>query len=176
VVFASLVGAVIFLGSFKEWFPWMPPVLQNWYVLWALATPVQFWAGYQFYHGAWGALKHRTSNMNTLIAVGTSVAYLYSAAATVFPDFFNVEQAEAKVYFDTAAIIIALILLGRFLEAQAKGRTSEAIRKLMGLQPKTARVLRGGEEVDLPIEEVVPDDIILVRPGERIPVDGVVIE
>ena len=176
VLFAASLGSVIFLGSFREWFPWMPSFLQNWYVLWALATPVQFWAGAQFYTGAWGALKHRTTNMNTLIAVGTSTAYFFSAAATLFPTFFSVEQADAKVYFDTAAIIIALILMGRYLEARAKGQTSEAIRKLMGLQPKTARVMREGEEVDLSIEDVVPGDIIVVRPGESIPVDGVVVE
>jgi Cu+-exporting ATPase len=176
VLFAAGIGIIIFLGSFKEWFPWMPSFLQNLYVLWALATPVQFWTGWQFYHGAWGALKHKTTNMNTLIAVGTSTAYFYSAAATIFPDFFRVEQAEAKVYFDTAAIIIALILMGRFLEARAKGQTSEAIRKLMGLQPKTASVMRDGQEMDVPIEDVGPGDIIVVRPGESIAVDGVVIE
>jgi len=176
VLIATGMGTIIFLGSFREWFPWMPSFLQNWYVLWALATPVQFWAGWQFYHGAWGALKHKTTNMNTLIAVGTSTAYFYSAAATIFPDFFRVEQAEAKVYFDTAAIIIALILLGRFLEARAKGQTSEAIRKLMSLQPKTASVLRDGQEVDVPIKDVVPGDVIVVRPGESVPVDGVVTE
>ena len=173
---AAVLGAVIFLGSFDEWFPWMPSVLQNWYALWALATPVQFWAGAQFYRGAWGALQHKTTNMNTLIAVGTSVAYFYSAAATLFPDFFATAGSDAKVYFDTAAIIIALILLGRFLEARAKGQTSEAIRKLMGLQPPTARLVRDGQEVDVPVEEVVPGDVVLVRPGERIPVDGEVIE
>ena len=173
---AAVLGAVIFLGSFDEWFPWMPSVLQNWYALWALATPVQFWAGAQFYRGAWGALKHKTTNMNTLIAVGASVAYFYSAAATLFPDFFATAGSDAKVYFDTAAIIIALILLGRFLEARAKGQTSEAIRKLMGLQPPTARLVRDGQEVDVPVEEVVPGDVVLVRPGERIPVDGEVIE
>ena len=176
ILLATGIGIIIFLGSFKEWFPWMPPFLQNWYVLWTLATPVQFWAGWQFYQGAWGALKHKTTNMNTLIAVGTSTAYFYSAAATIFPDFFQVEQAEAKVYFDTAAIIVALILLGRFLEARAKGQTSEAIRKLMGLQPKTASVLRDGQEVDVPIEDVVLGDVIVVRPGESIPVDGIVTE
>jgi Cu+-exporting ATPase len=176
VTFAAALGSLIFLGSFKEWFPWMPSFLQNWYVLWALATPVQFWSGWQFYHGAWGALNHKTTNMNTLIAVGTSVAYFYSAAATVFPDFFQVERAEAKVYFDTAAIIIALVLLGRYLEARAKRQTSEAIRKLMSLQPKTARVVREGQEMDVPIEDVVPGDVVVVRPGERIPVDGVVTE
>jgi Cu+-exporting ATPase len=176
LLFASGFGAIIFLGSFKEWFPWMPSLLQNWYVLWVLATPVQFWAGAQFYHGAWGALKHKTTNMNTLIAIGTSTAYFYSAVATIFPDFFRVGEAEAKVYFDTAAIIIALILIGRFLEARAKVQTSEAIRKLMGLQPKTASVIRDGQQIDVPIEDVILGDVIVVRPGESIPVDGVVID
>ncbi len=170
------LGALVFLGSFKEWFPWMPSFLQNWYVLWALATPVQFWAGWQFYRGAWGALKHKTTNMNTLIAVGTSVAYFYSAAATVFPGFFEAKGLVTKVYFDTAAIIIALILLGRYLEARAKGQTSEAIRKLMGLQAKTARVVRDGQEMDILISQVAIGDVVVVRPGEKVPVDGEVIE
>ncbi|MBI4199889.1 MAG: heavy metal translocating P-type ATPase [Chloroflexi bacterium] len=172
VLVASALGAAIFLGSFPEWFPWVPRLLQNGYVLWALATPVQFWAGWQFYHGAWGALKHRTSTMNTLIALGTSVAYAYSAVATVAPGLVTTSSQTAKTYFDTASIIIALILLGRYLEARAKGQTSEAIRKLMGLRPKTARVLRDGVERDIPIDDVVPGDTVLVRPGERVPVDG----
>jgi len=176
LVVAAALAAVIFLGSFQEWFPWMPGVLQNWFALWALATPVQFWAGAQFYRGAWAAAKHRTTNMNTLIAVGTSVAYFYSAAATLFPSFFETATVEAKVYFDTAAIIIALILLGKFLEARAKGQTSEAIRKLMGLQAKTARLERDGQEVDVPIDEVAIGDVVVVRPGEKIPVDGEVLE
>ncbi|MCZ6614514.1 MAG: cation transporter, partial [Chloroflexi bacterium] len=170
VAFAAVLGVVIFLGSFKEWFPWMPSFLQNWYVLWALATPVQFWVGAQFYRGAWGAAKQRTTNMNTLIAVGTSVAYIYSAAATLFPDFFSTQGVEAKVYFDTAAIIITLILLGRLLEARAKGQTSEAIRTLMMLRPKTVRVVRDGEERDIPIAQVVSGDTVVVRPGERVAV------
>ncbi len=173
---ASGLGVLIFLGSFRELFPWVPSFLQNWYTLWALATPVQLWAGWQFYHGAWGGLKHRTANMNTLIAVGTSVAYAFSAAATLFPDALSVEQADAKVYFDTAAIIIALILFGRYLEARAKGRTSEAIRKLMGLQPKHATIMRDGAETSVPVEDVVPGDVVVVRPGERLPVDGVVVQ
>ena len=173
---AAGLGILIFLGSFREWFPWMPSFLQNWYFLWALATPVQLWAGAQFYRAAWGAAKHRTTNMNTLIAVGTSVAYIYSAVVTVFPDLFAAEGVEATVYFDTAAIIIALIILGRFLEARAKGQTSDAIRKLMGLRPKTARVVRDGLDVDIPIEEVVVGDIVVVRPGESIPVDGEVVD
>jgi Cu+-exporting ATPase len=153
---------------------WMPSFLDNHYLLWVLATPVQFWAGWQFYRGTWGALKHKRANMNTLIAVGTSAAYLYSVAAILFPGLFTTGGREANVYFDTAAIIIALILLGRFLEARAKGQTSEAIKKLIGMQPKMALVLRNGEEREIPIEDVQVGDLILVRPGERVPVDGTI--
>jgi len=141
-----------------------------------IQTPVQFWIGSQFYAGAISAARHRTTNMNTLIAVGTSAAYIYSVTATFFPSVFEIEGYSAHVYFDTAATIIVLILLGRLFESRAKGRTSEAIKKLMGLQPKTARVIRDGQETDLPIEEVEVGDIILVRPGERVPVDGIVKE
>ncbi len=115
--------------------------------MFVLATPVQFWAGWQFYRGAWAALRHRTSDMNTLIAVGTSVAYLYSAAVTFFPGAFEGAAGagfEAAVYYDSAVIIIGLILLGRYLEARAKGQTGAAMRRLMGLQAKTARVVRRG--------------------------------
>ena len=182
------LGLLIFMGSFKEWFPWMPGILQNWYVLWALATPVQFWCGAQFYQAGLSAARHGTTNMNTLIALGTSVAYFYSAVITAFPSLFESVTShgaehvagsvmpEAMVYFDTAAIIIALILLGRFLEARAKGQTSEAIRKLMGLRPKTARVVRDGQEQDIPLEQVIVGDVVVVRPGERVPVDGQVTE
>jgi Cu+-exporting ATPase len=141
-----------------------------------IQTPVQFWVGWQFYGGAIAAARHRTTNMNTLIAVGTSAAYLYSVTATFFPSVFEIRGYTAHVYFDTAATIIVLILLGRFFEARAKGRTSEAIKKLIGLQPKTARVIRDAQERDLPIEEVEIGDMILVRPGEKVPVDGVVRE
>ena len=137
----------------------------------ALATPVQVWAARQFYVSAWGALKHGTSNMNTLIALGTSVAYGYSAAITVFGP---IGSGSGATYFDTSATIIALILFGRLLEARAKGSASDAIRALMSLQPRTARVIRDGGEADVPIADVVPDDSVVVRPGERIPVDGVV--
>ncbi|RLG05939.1 MAG: heavy metal translocating P-type ATPase, partial [Thaumarchaeota archaeon] len=143
-------------------------------LLWALATPVQFWAGLRFYRGAWGALKHRTSDMNTLIAVGTSVAYFYSMIAVLFPGLFTTGVAEPHLYFDTSAAIIALILLGRFLEARARGQTSAAIKKLIGMQPKTALVIREGEEREIPVEEAQVGDLILVRPGERVPVDGIV--
>jgi Cu+-exporting ATPase len=167
-----ILGLLIFLGSSRHWFPWIPSFLGNFYVLWALATPVQFWIGWQFYKGAWGAFKHRNAEMNTLIAVGTSAAYIYSVVATLFPSFFEAGGIKPEVYFDTSALIIVLILLGRLLEARAKGQTSEAIKKLMGLQPKTARVIREGKEIDIPVEEVLVGDTIIVRPGEKIPVDG----
>ncbi|HEV7843255.1 MAG TPA: heavy metal translocating P-type ATPase, partial [Pyrinomonadaceae bacterium] len=158
----------------------------NWLQL-ALTSPVVFYCGWQFYRGAWAAFRHRAADMNTLIAVGTGAAYLYSVAATLAPRFFATTPNDsmagmkgmtnapmAPVYFEAASVIIALIILGRLLESRAKGRTSEAIRKLIGLQAKTARVIREGREVDLPVEEAVPGDLILVRPGEKIPVDGVV--
>jgi len=170
-----IISVLIFLGS-SEWIPGTPEILSNFFVLWILATPVQFWVGWQFYKGAWGAFVHRNADMNTLIAVGTSAAYLYSVSATFVPSFFIKGGVEPKVYFDTSTIIITLILLGRLLEARAKGQTSEAILKLAGLQAKTARVMRDGKETDIPIEEVLVEDIVLVRPGEKIPVDGIIIE
>jgi Cu+-exporting ATPase len=148
----------------------------SFFLQFVIQTPVQLWVGWQFYTGALAAARHRTTNMNTLIAVGTSAAYIYSVTATFFPGIFEIKGYSAEVYFDTAAAIIVLILLGRFLEARAKGQTSEAIKKLIGLQPKTARVVRDGTETDIPVETVEIGDIILVRPGEKIPVDGVVKE
>jgi Cu+-exporting ATPase len=135
----------------------------------ALATPVQFWAGRQFYQSAVSAARHGTSNMNTLIALGTTVAYGYSAFVTVFG---GLVAGEEPTYFDTSASIIGIILIGRLLEARAKGGASDAIRALIGLQPRTARVVRDGNESDIPISDVIPGDSVLVRPGERIPVDG----
>ena len=146
------------------------------YVMFAVATPIQFWAGSLFYASAWSALKQRTSNMNTLISLGTTAAYLYSVAATFAPGFFESAGGEAAVYYDTAIIIIALILMGRWMEARARGRASDAIASLLGLQPKSARVIRDGAEIMLPVESVLPNDIIAVRPGERLPVDGIVTE
>ena len=146
------------------------------YLLLTLATPIQIWAAKQFYVGAWGALKHRTSNMNTLIAVGTSVAFLYSAAVTLLGDAAFWEGQATETYFDTSTAIIGLVLLGRFLEARAKSRASNAIKALMGLQPKTARVLRDGQEADIAIEDLVVGDLVVVRPGERVPVDGEVVD
>ncbi len=132
----------------------------------ALTTPVQFGAGWQFYRHSWGALKHRAANMDVLIVMGTSAAFFYSLATTFL--------LEGPTYYETAAVIITLIILGKFLEARAKGRTSDAIKRLMGLRPKTARVVRGGEEIEIAISDVAVGDIVVVRPGERIPVDGVV--
>ena len=169
-IFAAVIAILIMaLG-------WGPLFIGKPYLLWALATPVQFWAGWRFYRGAWGALKHRTADMNTLIAMGTSAAYLYSMVAVLFPGVFASAQVELGLYFDTSAMIIALILLGRFLEARARGQTSEAIKKLIGLNPKTALVVRNGEEQEIPVEEVQVGDLIVVHPGERVPVDGVVRE
>jgi Cu+-exporting ATPase len=154
-------------------------------IFFVLATPVQFWGGWQFYRGAWKSARHLTSDMNTLIAIGTSVAYGYSAVAVFFPSLFSGAHFysthsdmgdQAEVYFDSSTAIIALILFGRWLEAKAKGSTSAAIKRLMGLKPRTARLLREGAEIDVPISQVVAGDVIIVRPGEKIPVDGVVTE
>ncbi len=174
VIIGAALSIPIFIGSFPEWFGNLGP-LNNMYVLWALATPVQFWVGWRFYKGAIGAARHGTTNMNTLVAVGSSSAYLYTVAGVLFPSFFEAQGLGAPMYFDTAAIIITLILFGRMLEARAKGQTSEAIKKLMGLTPRTARVVRGGAELDVPVEDVVGGDTVIVRPGERIPVDGIIL-
>src|SRR5579884_3072714 len=140
-----------------------------------VTLPVVLWSGRQFYRGAWSGFRHRTADMNTLIAVGTGAAYLYSLAATFAPGLFAAAGRPADVYYEAVTAIIALILLGRLLEARAKGRTSEAIRRLMGLRPRTAHVLRHGKELDVPVEAVVPGDVVVVKPGEKVPVDGVVI-
>ena len=153
---------------------WAPSFAGKPYLLWALATPVQFWAGWRFYRGAWGALRHKTADMNTLVAVGTSAAYFYSMIAVLFPGLFAAAGVELGLYFDTSAMIITLILLGRFLETRARGQTSEAIKKLIGLNPKTALVIRDGEEGEISVEDVQVGDLILVRPGERVPVDGII--
>jgi Cu+-exporting ATPase len=171
----AVLTAVIFMGAMPDLFPWLPEILKNPIVLLALATPVQFWAGSQFYKGFFTALRNKTSDMNTLIAVGTSAAYFYSAAVALFPSIFIPEGTMPSLYFDTAGAIITLILLGRIFEMTAKGRTSEAIKKLMGLQPKKARVLRGSKEIEIPIEDVKVGDVIILKPGEKIPVDGTVV-
>src|SRR5919108_1442154 len=157
----------------------LPKEINN-YVLLALATPVQFWAGWRFYKGTWDAIKARASNMDTLIAIGTTAAFFYSAVVTVLPSLFPFEG----VYFETAAIIITLILIGRFLETRTKEKASNAVRKLLDLQPRMAKVIRRGggggagieEEVEVPIEQVQEGEVMIIRPGERIPTDGIVIE
>ena len=171
-----VLAAIILLGSAPRMFSWVPAILNNYYLLWILATPVQFWIGWQFYKGAWGGFKHRSADMNTLIAVGTSAAYIYSVVATFLPSFFVAGGLQPDVYFDTSAMIILLILFGRLLEARAKGQTSEAIKKLIGLQPKLALIIKDGKELSIPVEEVQVGDEVIVKPGEKIPVDGVVTE
>ena len=170
------LGVIIFLGSFPMWFPWLPSFLNNNYVLMLLAAPVEFWAGLTFHKAALASLRHKTTDMNTLISLGTLVAFTYSAVITVFPQAGMVEGGMVMVYYDTAAIIIALIILGRYLEARAKGRAGAAIKKLIGLQAKTAHIIRDGTEREVALEDINPGDIILVRPGEKVPVDGVIIE
>ncbi len=145
-------------------------------LMFLLATPVQFWAGAPFYRGAWAAARRRTTTMNTLIALGTTAAYGYSVVATFAPGLLTGVAGHVEPYYDTAVVIIALILLGRTLEARARGRARAALQHLLRLQPRTARVVRDGQESDLPVEAVQVGDIVVVRPGERIPVDGVVID
>jgi P-type Cu+ transporter len=174
-ILAAALTTIILVGSLPMMLGFEPAIPMMWLkiLLLVLATPVQFWAGKRFYRGAWGALKHGQADMNTLVVIGTSAAYLYSVVAALAPGLFAVGRAD--VYFDTSALIITLILLGRLLEARAKGRTNEAIKKLAGLQAKTARVLRGGEELDVPLENVLVGDLVVVRPGEKVPVDGWVV-
>jgi len=172
LVFSVIFTVTILLASFSEMFSFLNVIPKNslWLILFVLTTPVLIYAGKQFYVGAWKALKHRTTDMNTLIAIGTSAAFLYSLVATFFSNVLP--ENMRHVYYDTTAVIITLILFGRLLEAKAKGKTSEAIKKLMGLQPKTARVVREEIEIDIPIDQVQVGDLVIVRPGERIPVDG----
>ncbi len=177
VIVSATLSLFILLGSFPEWFKqfssFLPfyELLTNNYVLLALALPVQLWAGWSFYQATWSGLRNRTASMDTLIAIGTSAAFGYSLLVTLFPSV-----GFSGMYYDTAAVIITLILLGRYLEARAKAHTSDAIKKLLHLQAKTARVVRNGKEIDVPIEQVKLGDIIRVRPGEKIPVDGKIIE
>ncbi len=145
-------------------------------LMFCIATPVQFWAGLEFYRSGFIAVRQGAANMNTLIALGTAAAYLYSVAATFAPGLFDAVGGEPTVYYETAIMIIALILMGRWMEARARGRASDAIATLLGMQARSARVIRDGEEAMLPVESVLPDDIVVVRPGERVPVDGVVLE
>jgi len=170
----SLAAGVLIMGGMFLPLPW--PMPTRYWVMFLLATPVQFWAGWSFYTAAWRAARHLATNMNTLIAVGTSAAYFYSVFVTIFPDALRVAGVVPEAYFDTSTLVIGLILMGRYFEARAKGQTGDAIRKLMGLAPPTARVVRGETEIDLPLEQVQVGDILRVRPGDKVPVDGVVVE
>lgn len=176
IITGIIVGLIVMWGSIPGVMETAPALVRNFYFQLILATPIQFWAGWQFYKSTWSALLHRSANMDTLIALGTLVAYLFSAFITIFPEILTGLGVEPMPYFDVSVIVITLILLGRYLETIAKKRTSQAIKKLMNLQAKTARVIRDGKEIDLPIDQVVHGDKILVRPGEKIPVDGRIVE
>ena len=178
LVVAAAGAVLLFLGAFNG-FPWVAGWMGLAYypfLLWALATPVLFWAGASFYHSGLMALRHGSANMHTLIALGTLTAYGYSVAVVLLeafsPSVLLSAGIEGKVFFETSAVIIALVLLGRFLEARARGQTSEAMRRLIELRPTTARVVREDGEQEIPVEQVAVGDLLLVRPGEFIPVDG----
>ena len=175
IIFLSLPH--MFPGQFGNLLP-MNMMHTSSYIMLALATPVQFWVGWRFYRGLWDGIKAKASNMDTLIAIGTSAAYLYSATVTLVPNFFPFKS----VYFETAAVIITLILVGRLLETKTKEKASSAVRKLLDLQPRMAKVLRPVEgteeveEVEMPVEQIQVGDILVIRPGERIPTDGAITE
>lgn len=168
----AIITFIILLGSFNVVNAFSNP----WFLL-VMASVVQFWGGYPFYKGAFVSARHKSADMNTLIAAGSSAAYLYSLALILFPDFFaDAVGAHLMLHFDTSSVIITLILFGRLLEKKARGRTSDAIKHLIGLQPSTARVIKNEQEIDIPIAEVKAGDLIVVRPGERIPADGIIVE
>ncbi|MCP4724578.1 MAG: heavy metal translocating P-type ATPase [bacterium] len=175
LIFSSILTVFILTGSMRVMIPYLRgfPDSQMNYVLMALTFSVIAWSGAAFFRGFMINLKNKTADMNSLAAIGTSSAFLYSAAVTVYPDIFL--QSTSYVYYDTAAVITTLILLGRFLEARAKGRTSEAVKKLIKLQPKTARVKKDNKYIDVPVEELNTDDIVMIKPGEKIPIDGDVV-
>ena len=179
IIVGGIVSLILIFGSLPMMtgldLPFIPAWLHNPWLQLVLTLPVQFWCGYRFYIGAWQASKHRTATMDTLVALGTSAAYLYSLFATLFPRFFLDRGLMPEVYYETAAVVITLILLGKWFEHRARGQTSAAIRQLMGLQAKDARVIRNGREMGVAIDEVKIDDIVIVRPGEKIPVDGEVV-
>ena len=163
----GLMG-LMYVPLYIDTMDWLMPAI------FLVATVVQFWAGRELYASAWAAAKHRTTNMTTLVALGTGVAYGYSTFVTLFPGLAEAWGLPLHVYYETSLIIVALVLAGKWMEARAKKRTAEAVSALMGLAPKTARVVRGDTEVDIPVEDVVVGDIVRIRPGEKIPVDGVV--
>ena len=176
VTCGAILSVFIFFGSMQHWFGFLHFIPRQ-VMLWAmfvLTAPAVFWVGSRFFIGAYKAARQKTSDMNTLVAVGAFSAYAYSAAASFFPHFFMTAGVMPHVYYDGAAMIVTLILVGRLLEAKAKGKTSMAIKKLMGLKPKTAHLIRNDKELEVAVEEVQIGDILLVKPGGRIPVDGII--
>lgn len=176
LVFAAVVTVLVFVGSMPALFPFVAgiPAITRHFILFALTTPVMFWSGLRFFRGFWSATRHGTADMNTLVAVGTSAAYIYSTVATFAPGVFARTGTDLHVYFDTSAMIITLILLGRYLEDRAKSKASQAIRRLAYLAPVMASVIRDGREDEIPVAEVAPGDTLVVRPGQKVPVDGVI--
>ena len=177
--FAAIVSVPVLLFAYPQYVPLirdlsMETIRWAWIISALVTLPVLFYSGYDFFTGAWAAFRHRSANMNTLIALGTGAAWLYSTFAILFPSVFP--EGTSEPFYDVVAVVIALVVLGQALELRAKGQSSSAIKKLLGLQAKTARVIRDGKEMDLPVEEVVVGDVIQVRPGEKIPVDGVIVE
>ena len=177
--FAGVIAVPVMIIGYPQFFPVLKELnIETLRFLWGLtgvaAFFVLFYSGNHFFRGAWGAFRHRAADMNTLIAIGTGTAWVYSTIAILFPHLFP--EGTSEPFYDVVAVVIALVVLGQALEIKAKGRTSEAIKKLMGMQARTARVLRDGQEVDIPVEEVLVGDTVIVRPGEKIPVDGNVVE
>ena len=177
--FATAVSLPVLATAYYQFVPFLRDLsMDTLRVLWGvtalLTLPVMFWSGSDFFTGAWAAFKHRSANMNTLIALGTGAAWLYSTFAILFPSVFP--EGTSEPFYDVVAVVIALVVLGQALELRAKGQSSTAIKKLLGLQARTARVIRDGKEMDLPVEEVLVGDVIQVRPGEKVPVDGVIVE
>ncbi len=170
----AALSVPVLLGSMREIFWWAPAWLANPWLLWALTTPVQFWVGGQFHAGFIRELRHRSASMDTLVSLGTNAAYFFSVAVTLWPHAFM--AAGAMHYFEASALLMTFLVMGRWLEARARGGTSEAIRRLVALAPRTARVVRAGGEDDISIADVVVGDLVRVRPGERVAVDGEVIE
>jgi len=178
-IFAALISAPVLLTAYPQFVPVVRELSDSalrliWAIAGLITLPVLLWSGGHFMRGAWSAFKHRSADMNTLIALGTTAAWLYSVVTVAFPALFP--EGANEPFFDVVAVVIALVVLGQALELRARGRTSEAIKKLMGLQAKTARVIRDGQELDLPVEEVLVGDVVIVRPGEKVAVDGVVTE
>jgi Cu+-exporting ATPase len=177
VLSGTILSVIIFMGSMQHWFGFLHfiPRQTMLYCMFVLTVPAVFWVGIRFFIGAYKAALQRTSDMNTLVAVGAFSAYAYSTMATFFPQFFTTAGVMPHVYYDGAAMIVTLILVGRLLEAKAKGKTSTAIKKLMSMKPKTAHVIKNDQELEVIVEEVQVGDLLLVKPGEKIPVDGIII-